>query len=621
MGTRILQSPSVRHVRRTCRHQQLVAFSAKLIVRLVGGAALLTVGVMTVQGGPAGASCEPLEDLRDELAGADAAFVGSVAITPTSEAGGDGRIWTFAVEEWVKGEGGDTVDVVGPVLTNSDNDGFTSGRVGVLIHLRGDAPTGDPCRVVDPGLLSAAAAPAFARVTPDGDGPLAILVGGDLGSDRVVALDRDGGILGYGRGEGTVSELSVCPGSKVSVEYADDPATGSEFIARRDLSTLAVIDQVSLEWRHTGGFVGALICTSEDGTDTLAVTQSWRLDYPAVPVPGETHIREGAIMSPFPEPQLVVEGLPTARNVSLTQTVAITRDDTQLLAFDLITGQPTVLHDIAQGDCCYGSVVVSPDGSRLAVTYRSTSDIPPFHQLEVIDIATTQTVAELTMPAHSGEYIASWIDDMRLVVVSHGGDLETGAGTVRVFDADTLELRTEFTGFDHSPIGIIDELIYAITATDGNGPRLVAIPTTGGSVTEIRALESFDIASYAAVPDGGPVTPAAATAIEANPTPTTPPASIPPGQPIGGPDQAAEPTATTTPDQPDNTTPSQSDDITPTQPADTDDSGGDDTPVTVWVLGGCLLAGSLVAGLLVRRRRSQPTRTETSITTGPEDTG
>ena len=84
-------------------------------------------------------------------------------------------------------------------------------RIGLLLDMADDgAWTSGLCAQIDPDVLLKAAEPL---PPPDGVGPVRFVVGGNLGENRLMALDRKGRTLGYGTGDGDARDVDVCPGA------------------------------------------------------------------------------------------------------------------------------------------------------------------------------------------------------------------------------------------------------------------------------------------------------------------------------------------------------------------------------------------------------------------------
>jgi hypothetical protein len=156
-----------------------------------------------------------LPDARAALTQADGAFVGRLIARREAN---QRAVLTFSVERTLKGSIGSTVEVV--TASNSAACGIelSSGtRVGLVLDRRGGAWNGHLCWQFDPEELLTAASPLPA---PNGRGPVALVVGGEFGDVRLLALDARGRTLAYGRGGGRAGLVSVCPGRQRIAELA-----------------------------------------------------------------------------------------------------------------------------------------------------------------------------------------------------------------------------------------------------------------------------------------------------------------------------------------------------------------------------------------------------------------
>jgi len=185
-------------------------------------------------------SCFP-EDPRDEYARADGAFIGTYvgrhALTEDTEFGD--YAYTFEVDEEFKGDLPETIDVI------SASNGAACGlevqegqQIGLLLEMAEDGWRSNLCRQESPENLRRVAEPL---PEPNGTPPAAFLVGGSFGEARVISLDSEGRILGYGYdGNYDVIHLSMCPGGQRSIELYRSQFAGLRY-AVRDVDTLQVL--------------------------------------------------------------------------------------------------------------------------------------------------------------------------------------------------------------------------------------------------------------------------------------------------------------------------------------------------------------------------------------------
>ncbi|MEX2394321.1 MAG: hypothetical protein WD826_07570 [Actinomycetota bacterium] len=201
---------------------------------------------------PAAQACSCIkDDPRTSLEKADAAFIGELIDRPQSRSTGQirssGEIvdWRFTVEDSVKGDLGDEVVVKSAISGVSCGLSVPLGEtVGLFLRRDGGGWRGGLCSQVDPADLRKAAEPLPA---PDGAGPARFIVGTDHGDVRAIALDASGRVVLYGYGDGVVTTLDLCPGSRVVLELVRGVNADrwlDSRIARRDVRTMRVIDEV-----------------------------------------------------------------------------------------------------------------------------------------------------------------------------------------------------------------------------------------------------------------------------------------------------------------------------------------------------------------------------------------
>ncbi|HYI74160.1 MAG TPA: hypothetical protein VEW90_02735, partial [Gaiellaceae bacterium] len=229
---------------------------ARAALVLVLAVASLAAGVE-----PGHACSCALPDARSALARADGAFVGTAR---TRRDVGQQVVYTFAVERTLKGSLGRTVDVVTPSSSAACGIEVPIGaRVGLVLDRRGAAWNGSLCAQFEPAELLAAASPLPA---PNGRGPVALVLGGEFGDTRLIALDGRGLTLAYGRGGGRAGLVSFCPGNRRLTEVAF--TAGGTVLAVRVLPSLRIVR------RHTfvlpgNRYPAGLACETASGTNSV----------------------------------------------------------------------------------------------------------------------------------------------------------------------------------------------------------------------------------------------------------------------------------------------------------------------------------------------------------------
>jgi hypothetical protein len=446
-------------------------------------------------------------DPRDQLAEADAAFVGQLIATEGATSSGgitsSGALitWTFQVDVSVKGELPDQVDVES--ASSGDSCGFEiplGRQVGVLLSAEGGTWHGGLCTQMDPDVLLEAAGPLPA---PTGIGPATFLVGGSFGEARLVALDVKGRVLGYGAGRGETIAVDVCPGSRMAVEsVADDKEA---FVAVRDLRTMTIRRSVPIP--SDGEFdLYAVACLDEDGRRVLALdawdggpARLWLVDGDERRVVFEAHVREATL-----------------------------QDDRALLVLPdgaLVTvgadGDRITLGRVPVG---VSGVALSPDGSKAAGTDYGGND-PAQSPTEVVVIHLPDgPVLRAALDGWNDGGDVSWIDDERLAYLPGGGDDDQ----VRVYDSQMREIG-RFGGWYTQDSTVVEGMAYGI----GWGALMVA-ELPGGPAKVLERFDSPETFAFAHLSRGPEVIPEA-TAEEPPPgneqagsVHSEPPASIPP---------------------------------------------------------------------------------------------
>ena len=237
------------------RHRRIPKIAVALAV---------TLSVFAFADGPAHACSCAIGDPRDALHASDAAFVGALVSKDMSD---QKAIYTFSVETSVKGDLGDSVDVESAAYGAACGFEVRDGRrIGILLRLQGDGDwAGGLCTQIDPDVLS----PRRAVAGADGEGPIRMIVGGNFGEARILALDEPGSDPRVRVRRGRRARRAMCPGMERFVEAVSFDGVG--FLSVRETSTLEIVRDVPL---ITGRFpsIDQVACLSEDGGVLGAVT-------------------------------------------------------------------------------------------------------------------------------------------------------------------------------------------------------------------------------------------------------------------------------------------------------------------------------------------------------------
>jgi hypothetical protein len=220
-----------------------------MTVRRIAIAMLTSLLVMSGAHPAAACSCAG-GDPRDRLEAADAAIVARLK-EKTVDPDGQRAVYRFKVAEWVKGDGGTFVDVHSAAYGAACGIEAKIGqRIGLFLYLDPDEEvwTSGLCSQISPRKLRAAARPL---PDPDGEGPVRYVVGGNLGPNRLIALDARGRTLAYGEGEGHTQAIDACPGGGRLVETASVDGSGVVVVRRTgSLDVLRRVLVVRTTWPH-----------------------------------------------------------------------------------------------------------------------------------------------------------------------------------------------------------------------------------------------------------------------------------------------------------------------------------------------------------------------------------
>ena len=492
-----------------------------LVRRLVVLAAVLASTVVMPARPALACSCVPI-DAASALGEVPAAFVGTVVEIRQADDPRDFRevVFTFSVDEWIKGDLGGTVEML------SSADGASCGfemspgqQSGVLIRSVGAVLTGGLCDRVDAAMLRAATAPQEA---PTGSGPIAMLAAGSFGGSGLIAFDASGAILGYGEriGDGfSFPRLSVCPGAVRLVELVGDRS-----IFVRDLTTLALIDDFEAEGP---GYFRDVSCRSADASDLVLFGNSGDRSFVMRGGPAGLELLVGTNDL----------GADMDLRAAGDRAVGVSRSrDPQLMVVDLDTGDVRVAHRYERPPGTDESafvefIAVSPSGRFVATTDAAFVDDGVDYYLSVFDLEADEALVARSQMPEFGEIF--WVGDdlIGYALLFHLHDDEGGevpgdaSGTLQLYRATDLTLQSQWPGWEASRSVSVGGTLFGISH---EGSRLVSADADAGPMVELRVL-SGSVFDLVVVPDGPEIDPDAAVVMPEPPRTTTPPATLAPG--------------------------------------------------------------------------------------------
>jgi hypothetical protein len=383
----------------------------------LAGVVVLVVAATLAAGVESARACScALPDARTALARSDGAFVGRLESRRES---GQEAMLVFSVERALKGSIGRTVTVVTPASGASCGIELTLGtRAGLVLDRAGGAWRGSLCAQFDPSELLQAALPLPA---PNGRGPVALVVGGEFGDVRLLALDRRGRTLAYGRGGGRAGLVAMCPGRGLLTELAYT-GPGPTLVIRR-AATLRVVR------RHTVALPGQryaqrLMCANPQGSSVVVFARGPSGDSPAKS--GLYRLRAGRIAALW-----TGAAYDAAFTSSAAYLSAGPRGST-LVRIDLASGRTRTLATIPAAT---GGLALDPAGTRIAGV---STRLDRSAQVVRVDLSGPRAkVTTARIPADEGQAQVFWLGGGRLLFAPSYGS------TARVLDAG-LRTRSRF---------------------------------------------------------------------------------------------------------------------------------------------------------------------------------
>jgi len=357
-------------------------------------ALMLALGLVVQGALPAhGCSCA-MPDPYGGLAEADGGFVGTLVdvdrgLTPITDTG-QLIDFHFQVEASLKGDIGEEV------VVKSASNGAACGielpvgeRAGFLLTLEGGEWHGNLCWTIDAdALLTAAEGPP----EPLQGSPPHLMVATQMGDAGIVAIDRQGRIVGYGEGPEPLL-VSTCPADETFIGMTPDNT-----IKVWSFTDLAVVDEYRLD-PETAPWLSHLICAGPGGNPLLAISTLSGVDQSSL-------IRHADLAT-----EVLVEDVEWL--VATASGPVAIGSDGSILAVDPDTGDLTELAEPI-GDI-HGqlvAVVPSPDGSHLAVSAVDWTATPQQGRAFMIDTDAGTTIGINT----ECDVYPVWLDNEQVLI-------------------------------------------------------------------------------------------------------------------------------------------------------------------------------------------------------------
>lgn len=462
----------------------------KRLATLLGLVVLVSVAGFVAPRPVSACSCAQL-DPATGLAEYPAAFVGTLVdvsgqIGAFLDSGAD-TVYRFEVDEWVKGDLGDFVDVHSPAGGASCGIEVGVGnRTGVFLRVENGQLTSSLCSTIDADVLLAGSKP----LQVGAPGPAVVLVSGNIGGFTYLILNEEGGIVAgingpFAEAFQQPSQFSICPGGAVMVEQWD------RGIVVRALSDLSIIRQVSLDDFAETTAVLSMRCVSRNGSEILVAGEEWN---------GKTSIARVFKITETIEPWIEIPG----GQVWLGDTLAVIQDhqtneisivDYANTSTNVIFATPTNENGPFIGIAGIG---ISPDSSSIVLVEVEYQESEGSVSSVILFRADG---SELSRQVLDGEASAlTWLDDNRILVSRSLGDGREQVATI--LNATTLETELEIEDWHAWNPVILDQQMYA-----SEGGAIVRANLSTGVVTSLSTLPTQYVGPIALLQEGFNVSP------------------------------------------------------------------------------------------------------------------
>jgi hypothetical protein len=467
--------------------------------RLLVAGSVIAIAVTPVFAAPVRAcSCAVPSDIQSWVDESEAAFVGTLIEKVGDDFAGE-ALYVFAVEEWVKGDLGEVIEVHS--AANGAACGFEfwdpDQRIGAVIHEEGGELHGGLCSQIDPDVLLA----AMRGPAPSATGLGHLLVGNGWSSTRLTVLDDTGAHVadisppGLEQDAGT-QQLEVCPGGDLMLQLTPMEITVWE------LESLDVIAAHDLSGLDQTGWVEDISCRTADASSIYVL------------VSNDLHSR---LLEVGPEMKTLTDLDGIAGEIGNEFVITQTDHEGDATWVDITTGEEIVLTETPTNDLRSISVATHPTERLIALVETDfNEDRPVEATLSIVDETGTR-VEEFIIPWET--YSPTWLDESRVAVKAHDfDDWEQSFGFV--FDLSTGE-GFEVEGWDAEHTVADGDRLYGV-----NGGTILTTDLSTVTVETLVTLASQSAGPIVLLDHAQRIAPT--TTVVAEPEGAVPPTTIPP---------------------------------------------------------------------------------------------
>jgi len=462
-----------------------------LVASALLAAALTPILPLTARG----CSCATPSDLHEWVDQSEAVFVGTLI---DKRDGGDGpfgmeSVYVFEVEEWIKGDAGDVIEV------HSASDGAGCGfeffdvdqRTGAAIYLEGGVLRGGLCSQIDADVALTLKTGLVVSKT----GIPRIVAGNGWNSTRLTVLDAEGGHVAdfFPRDDADEFEgtqlLEACLGGDLAVQV-----TSSELV----VWDMATFEPVAIHDLGVESLWGSDVsCRTEDASSIWLLLASDT---------GSQLVEVGAT-----EPILTLPG--TGGWVGTDFVLSQSGPEGDITWIDVASGEGTPITAVPPGELWSLSAAAHPKERRAALieTRFDQESTASSSTLSIVDEAGVRSFSvELGLEAYS----PTWLDDERVLVTGYDWEVsEIPIGlVVDTFSGEVVELGP-WNSIHNVAAG---QLIFGVEAgsilradlTSASVETLVTLPTANaGPLLVLEDAAAIETPTSTTVPATEPTVP------------------------------------------------------------------------------------------------------------------